>query len=315
MKKINTTLLHPFFIVSLIVLLLNDMLLKPLYHNWLTGKLSDFAGLAAFAIFFTGLLPNKKRLVFITTALLFIWWKSPLSQPFMFVCNNFFHLPVARVVDYTDYMALLVLPVAWQIKPVNPVGFYKRAAAKMLGVASIFAFCATSMPYRYLPMSETSFQVEKRWSTNLSAKEIEKRLDSMHIAYTKDSFEAYPESHYELYGRSYYHNSPPEYFYTQQDSASGTQQTVYLPANRGMRLYRRYRTAPFYLLHNVVVGDEIIPGIKIRLYSTAYTPPVIIISEMELTKQQYDSYMMHRHKTAKKYTRGVYDAVLQKLLK
>lgn len=30
------------FLVSLVILILNDFYFKTIYHNWLTGKLSDF---------------------------------------------------------------------------------------------------------------------------------------------------------------------------------------------------------------------------------------------------------------------------------
>ena len=42
-------LLRPAFLAALGLLVLNDGLLKPLFHNALTGKLSDFAGVFAFA--------------------------------------------------------------------------------------------------------------------------------------------------------------------------------------------------------------------------------------------------------------------------
>ncbi len=37
----QSLLLHPFFIASVLLLLLNDFYLKYAYHNLLTGKLSD----------------------------------------------------------------------------------------------------------------------------------------------------------------------------------------------------------------------------------------------------------------------------------
>ena len=41
-------MLHPLALISLVVLVLNDHLLKPLTPGWLTGKLSDVAGLLFF---------------------------------------------------------------------------------------------------------------------------------------------------------------------------------------------------------------------------------------------------------------------------
>ena len=46
-------LLSPGFIIATVLLVVNDFFLKPVYHNWLTGKLSDFAGLFMFSLFLT----------------------------------------------------------------------------------------------------------------------------------------------------------------------------------------------------------------------------------------------------------------------
>lgn len=69
------------FIVSLILVLLNDFILKYNFPCWLTGKLSDFAGLFVFAVFWMAFFPKKRNVIVWTTAILFTWWKSPLSQP------------------------------------------------------------------------------------------------------------------------------------------------------------------------------------------------------------------------------------------
>ncbi|MGE5186811.1 MAG: hypothetical protein ACM31C_32380 [Acidobacteriota bacterium] len=37
--------MHPVALVAVIVLVVNDWVLKPRFHDWLTGKLSDVAGL------------------------------------------------------------------------------------------------------------------------------------------------------------------------------------------------------------------------------------------------------------------------------
>lgn len=145
MKDKLKSIINPLFLVSLAILLLNDFYLKSEYHNWITGKLSDFCGLFVFASFWEALFPNRKKLVYVSTALLFVFWKSPFSQSFInFFSENLY--PIYRVIDATDLIALLVLPIAfyanqsYSFKPkptLNPVP---------LAILSIFAFCATSMP-------------------------------------------------------------------------------------------------------------------------------------------------------------------------
>jgi hypothetical protein len=37
--------MHPLVLVAVVVLVVNDWVLKPRFHDWLTGKLSDISGL------------------------------------------------------------------------------------------------------------------------------------------------------------------------------------------------------------------------------------------------------------------------------
>ena len=48
------------FLVAPGLLAANDWLRKPLLHNTLTGKLSDFAGLLAFTIFCNAVFPRQR---------------------------------------------------------------------------------------------------------------------------------------------------------------------------------------------------------------------------------------------------------------
>jgi hypothetical protein len=88
------------------VLLLNDWVLKPAVGNWLTGKLSDAAGLVAFALFWTALLPTRRTWVFAVTAVSFALWKSPATDAPLAAWNALVPWPLSRVVDYTDWFAL-----------------------------------------------------------------------------------------------------------------------------------------------------------------------------------------------------------------
>ena len=46
----GASLLHPLFLVSLLVLLINDHIAKDLYPGLITGKLSDFSGLVVLPV-------------------------------------------------------------------------------------------------------------------------------------------------------------------------------------------------------------------------------------------------------------------------
>ena len=71
------------FVISLIILLINDFILKRYIGNWITGKLSDFAGLFIFPLFWSALFPRFKNGVHLVTLIMFVFWKSILSQDFI----------------------------------------------------------------------------------------------------------------------------------------------------------------------------------------------------------------------------------------
>lgn len=129
------------FLACLAILLLNDFYLKIEYHNWLTGKLSDFCGLFVFVLFWTAIIPSRKRTIYITTAISFVIWKSPDSQLFIeFFSQNFY--PINRVVDVTDLIALSILPIAYYYRP----NHFIKLNPLPIALLSVFSFCATSIP-------------------------------------------------------------------------------------------------------------------------------------------------------------------------
>ncbi|MBR9916069.1 MAG: hypothetical protein GYB32_14855 [Algicola sp.] len=143
------------FLAGLILLLLNDHLLKDIYGNWFSGKLSDFAGVLILPLFLKSLFPISKKHAIGFTILFFLFWKSPLSSG-LISGVNFIGFPIGRVVDYSDYLAFLVLPLSlyglrypdtiqWRMSG----GLIKRLAGASLFVISLFAFMATSYDEDY----------------------------------------------------------------------------------------------------------------------------------------------------------------------
>jgi hypothetical protein len=138
------------FLVSIFLLLLNDLYLKDLFHNLLTGKLSDFVGLFAFSYFFSVLFEKKVKLTYILTGVLFIFWKSSSSQ-FVIDYFNDFGIGINRIVDYSDLLALLILPLSYRYRKQNLIGIKKiKFIPKpiLIGICS-FAFIATTLPTEY----------------------------------------------------------------------------------------------------------------------------------------------------------------------
>lgn len=144
MKTNLKILTSPWFIVGLLLLLLNDFLFKKLYGNWITGKLSDFAGMLIFPLFWTALFSKHKKEIFLLSALLFIYWKSPYSQFFITRWNDLGFLRIGRTVDYTDLFALLVLPIGYILESRTRYPPRIRLSPIIPLLISVFAFMATS---------------------------------------------------------------------------------------------------------------------------------------------------------------------------
>ena len=179
MKRKFNILKSFWFIGALFLLLLNDFFLKDFYHNWFTGKLSDFAGLLIFPLFWTVLFPKHKNKIFVTTCLIFIYWKSPYSQHFIDNWNYIMFFPIGRVVDASDLIALFILPVSYylesrkdklkqvSIHPVFPL------------VISCFAFMATSQPYN-------EFDYNKKFDFPFSKAVLIEQINLLNVDTTDD---------------------------------------------------------------------------------------------------------------------------------
>jgi hypothetical protein len=150
-------LTSPAFVLAVALLLLNDWVLKAAVGNWLTGKLSDLAGLFAFSLFWAALVPRRRGAVFVLTAVGFVLWKSPASEAPLAAWNALPLWPLARVVDYTDWVALAALVPAYRLarrdgqgRSIGPPRVARRVAAVASAGIAIAAFTATSIaPRRY----------------------------------------------------------------------------------------------------------------------------------------------------------------------
>lgn len=155
--KVKELILNPYFIAGLILLILNDFYLKYEYGNFITGKLSDFAGLLIFPMFSATIIPKLRKSISLITGIGFIIWKLPLFSPFIGIANQILPVTIHRVVDYSDYIALIILPLSHYL--INHRESYSLIKADKLRsipkysllVIAFFAFCATSV----LRLSET----------------------------------------------------------------------------------------------------------------------------------------------------------------
>lgn len=169
------------FLVSIFLLLINDLYLKFEYHNYLTGKLSDFAGLFAFPYFFSCFFPKKIKLIYVLSGVLFVFWKSELSQP-IFDFAHSYGIGINRTVDYTDLIALLILPTSyryWNTKfniVFSPKKIFKPI---IIGICS-FSFLATTLAAHYEELNlKSDFETTLNYDLETVKKELRIYQDSI----------------------------------------------------------------------------------------------------------------------------------------
>lgn len=142
-------LLHWPFLLALGLLILNDAVLKAAWHNAFTGKLSDFAGVFAFAYFWAAVAGRARVAIHVAVAVAFAWWKSPWSAGAIAAWNALPLFDVARVVDYGDLLALAALPLSWwclaqRPKPDSRMHATLRWPQLAVAFIALVAFTATS---------------------------------------------------------------------------------------------------------------------------------------------------------------------------
>ncbi|EYF04506.1 hypothetical protein [Chondromyces apiculatus] len=153
--KAQRALLHPLWLLSLTLLVVNDHLLKGsgLLPGWMTGKLSDFAGLIVAPALLAALLrlSSKGALIGAHLATGAVFAAINLSPAFARAVEGLMALtpfPWVIVVDAEDLIALPALFAAWQVlvpamrAEVDERPILHRVAA----VAGGMACMATSMP-------------------------------------------------------------------------------------------------------------------------------------------------------------------------
>ena len=140
-------LLHPLFLFCLFLLLLNDWYLKPIFHNEITGKLSDFAGLFVLPYLASAMAPRYVNIIHVSTGLLFVFWKCPLSQPVIEYFNAL-GIPFYRTIDLSDCVALIMICVSRWVFDRSPLYEFQPVGRRVVLIISFFAVIATQMPPR-----------------------------------------------------------------------------------------------------------------------------------------------------------------------
>jgi hypothetical protein len=150
MKRAGALLLSPPFLVALSLLAINDALLKSRFPGFVTGKLSDVAGLFALVVFICAVIPRRRIATGIAVAIAFTWWKSPLSQFAIDGWNRIGTFAIGRTIDFTDLAALAIIPLAlvWIARREGLARAKPRSVVTFaIGAMSLVAFTATQMAH------------------------------------------------------------------------------------------------------------------------------------------------------------------------
>ena len=179
MKNHFNLLTSRLFIIGLLVLIVNDHILKYSFPGFLTGKLSDISGLFIFPIFFAAFWNRQRRIIYWITGLIFIFWKLPISQGGIDTWNNLGLFSISRVVDYSDLITLIVLPISYlyvnNLRVTHPFRFNIKPV--FIGIISIFAFSATSIP-RY-EMPQGTIYIGKSYKIRLPKDSVISKIKSL----------------------------------------------------------------------------------------------------------------------------------------
>ncbi|MDR6804620.1 hypothetical protein J2Y45_003072 [Dyadobacter sp. BE34] len=148
------------FLICLGLLLVNDFYLKQAYTNFWTGKMSDFAGLFIFPYFLAAFRIKSAKEIYLISALLFVFWKSEFSQ-FLIEFVRSEGIGVNRVVDYTDLMALLILPVSYKELQRQAQKQVEPRMGIFIAAISLFAILATTLPHEEIALNSPIGKVYK----------------------------------------------------------------------------------------------------------------------------------------------------------
>jgi hypothetical protein len=178
-SKLNLNLFRTnYFILSLVILLLNDFYLKYQFSNFITGKLSDFACLFIFPYFISVFFSKRTKEIYTFTFLFFIFWKLEISEQFIKFISQITDFAFYRTVDLTDLIALSIIPISYHY-------FHKKneeqkenknnnfALNSLIGVITLYSFLADTNPRQDL---KVKFKSEKEFKLQLNNKQVLKRI-------------------------------------------------------------------------------------------------------------------------------------------
>ena len=296
MKRNKFLLLNYVFVVSIILLFINDHFLKLYFHNWFTGKFSDFLGMIIFPLFLAYIFRRLRTFSIFISFVLFIFWKSPFSEGFIDFYNHISPIAVARVVDYTDFIAFIFLVIPFLLikydSLLQPFKIRKINPALVL-VPSVFVMMATSPPpyYRFGSDGLVSFQ-DYSFKMQKNKKEALDELKNRNILFKKDTLMIIRRNN--ISSESLIMNG------TDLKTLEVDKEILKKELERKIRFY------DYYIIDSLKIGDETLKDIRFELEEINKSKIKIILKSVVLEGRNTN------HKKLQKKFRKIYRELLKK---
>ena len=296
MKRNKFLLLNYVFVVSIILLFINDHFLKLYFHNWFTGKFSDFLGMIIFPLFLAYIFPKLRTFSVFVSFVLFIFWKSPFSEGFIDFYNQISPIAVARVVDYTDFIAFVFLVIPFLLIKydalLQPLKIRKISPALVL-VPSVFVMKATSPPpyYRFGSNGLVSFQ-DYSFRMQKSKAEALDELKNRNILFKKDTLMIIKRNN--ISSESLIMNG------TDLKTLEVDKEILKKELERKIQFY------DYYIIDSLKIGDETLKDIRFELEELSKSKVKIILKSVVLEERNTNN------KKLQKKFRKIYRELLKK---
>ena len=198
-------LLNYVFIICILLLFINDHYLKYVFANWFTGKLSDMLGIIILPLLLSFIFPALQTKSIFWSAIFFCFWKSSFSEGFIDFYNDHAFIKISRVIDYSDLMVLVFLPVPYYlIRHIDTLPVIKVSSVRpvFILIPAVFILMATSVPpdYYYTRSDGNLKCYHCDFSTGLSQDEIIGKLQKRDIKFNEatnvDSFALRSVAHF-----------------------------------------------------------------------------------------------------------------------
>ena len=296
MKRNKFLLLNYVFVVSIILLFINDHFLKLHFHNWFTGKFSDFLGMIIFPLFLAYIFPKLRTFSVFVSFVLFIFWKSPFSEGFIDFYNQISPIAVARVVDYTDFIAFVFLVIPFLLIKydalLQPLKIRKISPALVL-VPSVFVMKATSPPpyYRFGSNGLVSFQ-DYSFRMQKSKAEALDELKNRNILFKKDTLKIIKRNN--ISSESLIMNG------TDLKTLEVDKEILKKELERKIQFY------DYYIIDSLKIGNETLKDIRFELEELSKSKVKIILKSVVLEERNTNN------KKLQKKFRKIYRELLKK---